>query len=255
VARDHYIPQCLTRPWHDTSIGKESLRYFDFQTGTFEHGNSGKLFARMRLNSKVTEEYLSRYIETPFSIAQDRMIAAGSNMSAVSAAFSELPRTALTGIYWLQVARIYDSRVDPPARQLESLVKRYEDLSVVFFSKFVALLFPVPSALYFPDTAIFPIPVDGERGLVYGLPVHPELVLVFAEKTVDPDLVKNVLNADSMSTALSIGLVARRIVLPPQVPNPTVSSLIRVRVLNRELFEKIAEMNRLAGLPAWRLKD
>jgi hypothetical protein len=103
VANDHYIPRCLTRPWHDDSHGREALRYFDFDTGRFHHRNSRKLFAKRGVNTPATERYLAKYIDEPVAIVQDKIVAAGPDLKKIEAEFATLPHTALTGIYWLRL--------------------------------------------------------------------------------------------------------------------------------------------------------
>jgi hypothetical protein len=48
VPLDHYIPKCLTRPWHDTRIGAHSLQVFDFETQAYTVRNSERFLATRR---------------------------------------------------------------------------------------------------------------------------------------------------------------------------------------------------------------
>ena len=148
---DHYIPRCLTRPWHDTTIGAESLRFFDFETGTFGVGNSGKLFAQRGVNAPATEAYLNKYIETPFATMQDKIVAAGADMAKIQTAFDSLPHTALVGLYWLQVQRIRDAKKPRTEQHIDNFVSKgfewLDGLSYAVFQKYEPLLFAVRTAL------------------------------------------------------------------------------------------------------------
>jgi hypothetical protein len=110
MARDHYVPQCLTRPWHDGRHGKESLRYYDFDAREFGYKSSRKLFARHGLNKPETERFLSKHIEDPFAIMQDRVRSCLNDFAAMTAEMEAMPKTALAGIYYFQMPRIHDHR-------------------------------------------------------------------------------------------------------------------------------------------------
>jgi hypothetical protein len=137
VPNDHYIPRCLTRPWHDDSHGREALRYFDFDTGRFHHRNSRKLFAKRGVNTPATERYLAKYIDEPVAIVQDKIVAAGPDLKKIEAEFAKLPHTALTGIYWLQTQRIRDAKRAERKHHLNEFAKKgyawLEELSAGVF--------------------------------------------------------------------------------------------------------------------------
>lgn len=253
---DHYIPQCLTRPWHDTAIGAQSLRFFDFESGSFDHRNSGKLFARRGINSAATEAYLSKYIEDPFATVQDKIDAAGADMEKVQAAFDSLPHTALTGLYWLQVQRIMDANRTRTEHHLDEFAKKgfawLEGLSAVVFEKFEPLLYVVSTVLYFPESAIFMVPLTDQMPAI-ALPIHTHLALVFADKTTNRSALDKWMANNWMPSALSLGLNARRVVVPPELPNPKPESLRFARERVRELFHLASEAAAIAGMPVWKL--
>jgi hypothetical protein len=255
---DHYIPKCLTRPWHDPAIGRESLRFFDFDTGEFGHRNSGRLFARHNVNAPATEAYLNRYIETPFAIMQDKIVAAAGDMAKVEAAFNELPHTALVGLYYLQVQRIRDATGPRGEHHLDEFAQRgfewLQQLSAAVYEKDDAMLYAVRTAMYFPETAIFPVPlVDQMPALV--LPIDTAFAIVFADKSTNREMLDEAMTSDFMPTFYSIALKARRIIIPPALQNPAPEMLVGLRQKLRELFKLISEAAMLAGMPVWRVDD
>jgi hypothetical protein len=230
----------------------------DFESRTFAHRNSGKLFARKGINSAATEAYLNKYIETPFAIVQDKIVAAGADLRKVEAAFAELSHTALTGLYWLQVQRLRDAKHSRTEHHLDEFVRKgftwLEGLSAVVFEKFEPLLYAVRTVLYFPDSAIFLIPLADQMPAI-ALPIHTGLALVFADKTTNRKALDGWLANDWMPTAFSLGLNAQRVVVPPELPNPKPESLIHARAKVRELFHLTSEAGVVAGMPVWRLDD
>ncbi len=255
---DHYIPRCLTRPWHDATHGRESLRVFDFQTGTFAHRNSRKLFARPGINAAATEAYLNQHIETPFSAVQDKIVAAGTDMRRVEAAFGELPHTALTGLYWLQVQRIRDAHDGHTEHHLDEFAGRgigwLEGLSAVVFEKYEPLLYVVPGGLYFPDSAIFTVPLVDQMPAI-ALPIHTRFALVFADRTKPRDATDWSMTRRALPTALSLGLQSRRVIVPPEFEEPPPEALVNLRAKVRELFTITSEAAAVAGMPVWRLNE
>lgn len=256
MANDHYIPRCLTRPWHDLSHGREALRYFDFDDGRFHHRNSRKLFAKRGVNTPMTERYLAKYIDEPIAIAQDKIVAAGADFARIEAEFAKVPHTALTGIYWLQTQRIRDATRAERKHHLNEFAKKgyawLEALSAVMFQDYEPLLCTVGNALFFPDTGMFPIPLPDQQP-VLALPIHTGLVLVFADRRTRRDSLRGVLNSGKVMSAYSIGLTPRRIVVPPEM-QPLASTIISLRRVVREKFEIISDAGRTVGLTTWGLR-
>ncbi len=256
MANDHYIPQCLTRPWHDTTIGKQSLRYFDFETGKFGVKNSETLFARPRINDRATEEFLNRYIETPFSRMQDEVVAAGSDLAKVQVAFNKLPHTALVGLYYLQMQRIQDAKHPRTEHHLDEFAKRgfewLQQFSAAVYSKDDPVLYVVASALYFPESAVFTLPLVGQMP-AFALPITTGIALVFADKSTDRRALDRRMADKMMPAWCSITMRARRVVIPPELPNPPPETLIRVRGKLREMFQTVSEAAIEAGLGVWKV--
>jgi hypothetical protein len=188
VPLDHYIPRCLTRPWHDERIGRSSLRVFDFESRVFTVRNAERFFARRGLNAPATEQYLNRYIETPFAETQDALRAAAPNLERMQAAFDLLPATALVGLYWLQIQRIRDAHRPRTEFHLDEFARRgyqwLEQFSAAVFERYEPLLYGVTSALFFPETAIFMVPMIGQMPAM-ALPIDTGIALVFADRRVD----------------------------------------------------------------------
>ncbi len=188
MARDHYIPRCLTRPWHDPSIGTASLRFFDFETKKFGHKNSKRLFAHHGINSPATEAYLGKYIEDPFAIVQDRIAATDLDIDKVGAEIDKLPHTALAGLYWFLVPRIIHAR-ERDTGSTESRIEEFaskgiawlEEFTAAVFQRCDAIIYSVPNPMCFPSTGIFPIPLASQRPAM-ALPIHPMIALVFVDK-------------------------------------------------------------------------
>ena len=257
MARDHYIPQCLTRPWHDPSLGKESLRFFDFETKTFGHKNSRKLFACRGLNSTATEEYLNRYIETPFANVQDRIAATDLHLERVEAETNKLPHTALVGLYWLQVQRISDANGRDTGQHLDEFARRgiawLEEFTAAVFAKWDAMIYGVPNPMCFPSTGIFPIPLADQRPAM-ALPIHPMLALVFIDKDANREILDGWMREDLCATMLSMALTAKRIVLPPGM-DLDAQTVLGTRAKMRQVFELVSEMGHTSGLTSWQLAD
>jgi hypothetical protein len=74
----HYITRFVTEPWETASrrrpTQKRYLRYFDFDTGSFDEAPSRVLFAKDKLNSQEVETWLNKIIETPLGARRQRVI-------------------------------------------------------------------------------------------------------------------------------------------------------------------------------------
>jgi hypothetical protein len=262
VTLDHYIPRCLTRPWHDERIGQYSLRVFDFERRAFAVRNAERFFARRGINAPETESYLSRYIETPFAETQDAIRAAAPNPERMQAAFAQLPVTALVGLFWLQIQRIRDAHHPRTEYHLDEFAQRgyewLEQFSMAVLERYEPLLYGVTNVLLFPEIAIFLIPIFGQMPIM-ALPIDTGLALVFADRQGDQQQLDEFMRRPNMATACSIGISerARRVVLPPELPQlPAVQSLLDKRAVVRELFKTYSDAGFAAGLPTvWRLDE
>lgn len=76
------------------------------------------------VNTPAAERDLEKYIETPYAIMEDKIVAAGADLKKIEAAFAELPHTALTGIYWLQFQRNRDARRAERNHHLNDFARR-----------------------------------------------------------------------------------------------------------------------------------
>lgn len=257
---DHYIPQCLTRPWHDARIGARSLRVFDFETQEFDVRNSERFFARRGVNQAATEQFLSRYIESPFAIGQDAIRAAAPDEARMQAAFSNIPATALVGLYWLQVQRIHDALQPRTEYHLDRLANRgpewLEQFAAVVFERYEPIAYLVPTSLYFPDTAAFLVPQLGQMPAV-ALPIDTGLALVFADRRADRRHLDRFMTTPGNAMACSLGFSTRtkRVVLPPELDQqPVPASLLRTRSAVSQLFSLYSETALAMGLSTWQLE-
>jgi hypothetical protein len=185
----HYITRFLTKPWEAVSRRRPGdqryLRYFDFDTETFEEASSRFLFAKDNLNPPEVEAWLNNLVETPLGRRRER-IAAGDPDALDDWKFYR----AATLMLWLQGARMkalgdVNSRVHlleltrRPIDQIDALVSAFReeyDLSLATVDQEVPPL-SVPSNGFYPIIYRDHGCLSG-HAVAFGLAIAPHCALV-----------------------------------------------------------------------------
>jgi hypothetical protein len=221
VGKHHFIPKCLTKPWRHRRRGGD-LRVFDIETKRIVPGDNETLFTREDLNADETERFFNRLIETPFATFQARLRAARGDRAAVQRAANDLPRVALYGIYFLQAQRIDDAmhlgkntrrlHADDIARRGAAFLESEAERALADHE---AILYGLgDNQLFFPSTAMFPIPI--RRAAVLALPVHTSWALALVPRDGSRAEVDERMADPMFVTSLSVAAPrARQFLVPP----------------------------------------
>jgi hypothetical protein len=254
------VTRFLTRPWEAASCrrpgDKRYLRYFDFDTGTFEEAPSRLLFAKDKLNSQEVESWLNSIIETPLGARRQR-IAAGD----LSALDDWKVYRAATLMLWLQGARMKSLGDLNSQRHLTELARRplqQIDSLVLAFREEYDLSFATidqgSPPLFVPGNGFFPI-VYRDHGCLSGhavgfaLAIAPHCAL--AAVPVEKHGARHLGSIPSTLSRLSIGTnrVRKVVVLPKFLDacgeESVRSYLLEMRRHNDSIVRNVSDAKRL----------
>jgi hypothetical protein len=264
MANDHYISRFLTRRWEE--VPGRKLRFFDLDRDLFDRLSSESLFAKADINTKETETFLNRFIETPVSSYLARVIGDGSNGQLIDTGQKDLYR-ALVSLVRLQVQRLKDADGEGIAgKKLNDLVSGGEtflDQIAAITSQrqvLLGLTLPPGESLYFTNLGAFVIPLAGEAP-AEAVPLSPRHYVCLAPPG---DVVVQQLRSlglkEGALSAFSIGVGAnvKKVVIPParfevldRDPLLFKKGLLTARNAAQNIFDLVGKMSDVVGLPGW----
>jgi hypothetical protein len=255
MANDHYVSEFLTKPW---GIGgrRPRLHFYDFKRRVFDHCKAETLFAAEGLHTEQTGSTFNRLVENPVNQYRRRLLRGNGTID-------DRTYRALASFVWLQIQRGVDAREPGQSKfTLDDLVAQGEALidaiTKIVWTKHELLVVTLASdalPLYFTELVYFPIPMIGTAPM-FAVPLTPRAFIALPEKGFPRQQLDDWRNDPSMLHAFSIGIggQADRVVIPPEGlpardndPQAFSRMLRKSRALCRSVFNKMAEMNRIAG--------
>jgi len=253
VKNSHTIQRRLTEPWEYTKGSwKRQLRYYDFETDRVESLSSKKLLTAETPFPQAVEDALNRYVETPLA----------SHLHATSDGTElqpEVPwtlRRAMLLSILLQAARTSAGQGD--AESLKFLTDaatwdapKWDEIAIAAAEDFhvVGCIVPPSYALYFAGVGISLLPLSGSLGAPFQATSPGSFIAAIPAaipEQVAGRTVLELINSGSV-VALSVGLTARRVVVPPQLANVS-DAEIRTRVRSlRDASRRLTQLTKLAS--------
>lgn len=263
---NHFISRFLTQPWE---FGQRQLRYFDFETNTFDYASSDVLFAEENIFSQTVEDFLNFYVETPFSKFRNSVI---GNPHWSNIRRYEVVRSIFLMIC-LQGVRV-SARINEDARnQLEELATKDDNIINVIVETMradseIMTLNPLEREFFcVSDIGIFCLWLRDESsasGLSLGwfIPAHPQVAVGIVSKTIDKAYFEYLRSHEGLISAASMSFSdgMKRIIIPEEIFQVYGSEDLGERFKSRrgilqtnnrlhaEAVQKAQEMYAIAGL-------
>jgi hypothetical protein len=216
----HYIAQTLTKPWEATG---RQLHFFNFVTGEFDHKSSKNLFARKRLFDSATETRLNRLVETPFALARKGILAGRTQARNWSEYRAMVLMLALQGV---RSSAALTCRADAvPLSMLLGMTDAQVNTLVREWMRGHQLLaygLARGERLFFSSAGVFPVAVfddatAGDIVFASAIPIHPRAFVACIPDGSDFDTFHRATINGFYYPALSLGLTADLVVIPPDL--------------------------------------
>lgn len=269
MPNDHYVSKFLSQRWQDPPGSK--LRLYDFERERFERRFPKSVFAEADINTRETEGFLNRFIETPVSGYLARVIGKGAGKAElIDTGQVELYR-ALVGLVALQVQRVKDAKREGiDGKTLNDLVaggQPFLDQLVTFTSQrnaVVGITLAQTEALYFNNLGGFVVPIAGDEP-ARAMALSPRHAVCFAPfGEIAAQQLRGLARAEGSMSAFSIGLGShvKQVVIAPdrfealdRDPVAFKRNLLTSRKAAYKVFDLVGEMSAAVGLPSWKVTD
>lgn len=220
MARDHYIPMVLTKPWEHMHNGNErQLSCFDFASGALKVVPARKLFSKDELNLPEVERMLRDVIDTPIG---EYLLRPRKEGIALEPPMTRAQNRALRLLAGFHIQRLSESRGQSAPMTLvaiqqggEQVLNQLAQALQGAYRMYIATL-PQDQELFFTEVAAFPVPFESGPP-AFAIPLGLRHVVLYHEGDVtDEKTLAAYLNV-GLFEQLSIGVGSQIncVVLPP----------------------------------------
>lgn len=263
---NHFISRFLTKPWE---FSERRLRYFEFDSGKFDWDSSDNVFAKEKIYSQKIEDFLNKYVETPFSKFRNSIV--GNPDNSIIRQYNVL--RAIYLMHSLQALRVSAISSLEARSYLETLAEKDEPwinglVEAMRPKSQIMVINPLPREfLCVPDIGFFCMWLK-DKACVTGhsigwfIPMHPQFALGILSDTVDQDYLAFLRKQPGLISAASTSFSpeVKRLVLPEDVYQHYDKIDLAQRLMERrrlqqennklhlEIRENVKKMYAMAGL-------
>ena len=220
----HYVSRFLTRPWEDE---KQFLHVYDFETDQITKARSKFLFSEKGLIEPRHEERISKLIESPLSLFKQKFkfevhFEPSESESRALYLYASVQITRMKKLYQRRPNKYWDNKKGYVT--LEMLLEAPEDhikrLTTRLQSTYDLVITDLPqgSAMFFPITGLFCVPVQLQEGYFLWAEVIPlslTRAAIFIHKQTALPCLENTRRV-LMGFSISTDGVVNKCLIPPE---------------------------------------
>jgi hypothetical protein len=242
----HYITRGLTEPWE---YDQRRLYYFDFAENQIDFKSSKSLFSGRKLWSELLEPIFNKLFESSLASNREAIIKGDGDV--------QLPMKTIYAIFCQFIIHMKRcSYVKVEANDLEKDVFRFEQRYPEFIhymmTKWDMVRIPSPNFyLCFPESVIYPIPIDygNELKFGYAMSITPHWAVAMIQKGWNLEMLKRLATIQLSGLSVGLGPYANKVIFSAELLNHKTKEEIIAqtktsRAANAEYVKLVLSKNR-----------